>query len=117
MPKLTFRRPVGRRSFLLGSAAFGGGLVAGLPGTALGQAPAVITSDRMRPQTAQGVMSGDVTTNQAVIWSRADRPARMVVDYATTESFTDPRRVRGPHALEPNDFTSRVVLTDLPAGQ
>jgi alkaline phosphatase D len=117
MPTLTFRRPVGRRRFLLGSAAFGGGLVAGLPGAALGQAPAVITSDRMRPQAAQGVMAGDVTANQAVIWSRADRPARMIVDYATTEAFSDARRVRGPHALEPNDFTTRVVLTDLPAGQ
>jgi alkaline phosphatase D len=52
-----------------------------------------------------------------VIWSRTDRSARMFVEYATTEAFADARRVRGPAALETCDFTSRVVLTDLPAGQ
>ena len=41
----------------------------------------------------------------------------MYVEYATTETFTNPSRVRGPAALEGSDFTSRVVLTDLPAGQ
>src|SRR5687768_12809289 len=54
---------------------------------------------------------------RAVIWSRTDRSARMFVDYATTEAFTDARRVRGPAAIETSDFTSRVVLTDLPPGQ
>ena len=41
----------------------------------------------------------------------------MFVEYATTERFADPRRVRGPAALETSDFTSRLTLTDLPAGQ
>ena len=41
----------------------------------------------------------------------------MFVEYSTTERFADPRRVRGPAALESTDFTSRVVLTDLPPGQ
>ena len=41
----------------------------------------------------------------------------MFVEYATTERFTDPRRVRGPAALETSDFTTRLTLTDLPAGQ
>ena len=54
---------------------------------------------------------------RAVIWSRTDRAARMFVDYATTEAFTDARRVRGPAAIETSEFTSRVVLTDLPPGQ
>ncbi|HSC25681.1 MAG TPA: alkaline phosphatase D family protein, partial [Vicinamibacterales bacterium] len=70
-----------------------------------------------RPLTPQGVAAGDAGGGRAVIWSRTDRAARMFVEYATTESFTDPRRVRGPAALDSSDFTSRTVLTDLPAGQ
>ena len=35
----------------------------------------------------------------------------------TNEAFSDGRRVQGPVALDEWDFTSRVVLTDLPAGQ
>ncbi len=52
-----------------------------------------------------------------VVWSRADRPARLSVEYATTEKFADARMVRGPAALESTDFTARVLLTDLPPAQ
>jgi len=65
----------------------------------------------------QGVAVGDVAAGRALVWSRADRAARMFVEYATTESFTNPLRVPGPAALEATDFTARTVLTDLPAGQ
>ena len=65
----------------------------------------------------QGVAVGDAAAGRAVIWSRADRAARMFVEYSTTEGFRDVRRVPGPAALEPSDFTARTVLTDLPAGQ
>ncbi len=41
----------------------------------------------------------------------------MFVECSTTERFADPRRVRGPAALETSGFTSRLTLTDLPAGQ
>lgn len=117
MRKKIFRRQgLSRRRVLLTGTAFGG-LVAGLPGIARGQAPAYVTSDRVRPQALQGLMSGDVTASQAVIWSRADRPARMFVEYATSEKFTDVRQARGSQATEATDFTTRVVLTDLPAGQ
>ena len=65
----------------------------------------------------QGVAAGDAGAGRAVIWSRSDRPARMFVEYATTDRFTNVRRVPGPAALESSDFTARVVLTDLPEGQ
>ena len=65
----------------------------------------------------QGVAVGDVCGGHAVVWSRADRAARMFVEYSTTERFADVRRVRGPAALESSDFTARTVLTDLPQGQ
>lgn len=81
------------------------------------QAPAIITSERGLPQITHGVASGDAHSGRAVIWSRADRAARSIVEYSTTESFRDLRRVQGPAALEESDFTAHVVLRDLPAGQ
>jgi alkaline phosphatase D len=79
--------------------------------------PAIIRSQESLPALPQGVASGDVTSGRAVIWSRADRAARMFVEYSTTERFDRPLRVPGPAALETSDFTARIVLTDLPAGQ
>ncbi len=79
--------------------------------------PAVIRSDRDRPAITHGVNAGDVGDGSAVVWSRSDRPSRMVVEYATTDSFRDPRRVVGPAALPEDDYTARVVLTGLPPGQ
>ncbi len=78
---------------------------------------ALVQSEAARPQLPFGVQSGDITANSAVIWSRADRPARMIVEFATTESFQNAQRLTGPAALELSDFTARVNLTGLPAGQ
>ncbi len=80
-----------------------------------GPAPAFVQATR--PQLPCGVQSGDITANSAIVWSRADRPSRMMVEYATTESFANAQRITGPAALEPSDFTARVNLSDLPAGQ
>lgn len=62
-------------------------------------------------------MSGEVDFDSAVIWSRTDQRARMSVEWATTESFKNARRVEGPWTGEDKDFTAKVVLDDLPAGQ
>ncbi len=35
----------------------------------------------------------------------------------TTDSFQDARRVVGPATLPEDDFTAKIVLTDLPPGQ
>src|SRR3972149_16852 len=90
---------INRRAFIRLSVAAGGG-AALRPGG--GFAPAA---------------GGDVGGGRAVIWSRADRASRMFVEYATTERFENARRVPGPSALETSDFTARLVLHDLPAGQ
>ena len=50
-----------------------------------------------------------------MIWSRSDRPARLVVDYDVNPSFSNAMRVRGPFALETTDYTARVDLTELPS--
>src|SRR5690606_16701978 len=58
-----------------------------------------------------------VAPGRALIWSRSDRPARMIVEWSTTESFRDAKRVLGSHAIEATDFTARIDLRELPAGQ
>jgi alkaline phosphatase D len=70
-----------------------------------------------RPRLLQGVQAGDPDSDGITIWGRADRPARMIVEHATMESFTDPTRVMGPIATAATDFTSRVRLTGLPPGR
>jgi alkaline phosphatase D len=84
---------------------------------AQGQAPAAATSERMRPGVPYGVQSGDVTGDRAIVWSKTDRPARLIVEYATNEAFRNPRRVLGPAALAESDFTARLDLTGLPGGE
>ena len=51
------------------------------------------------------------------IWSRADRPARMVVEYGTNEAFRGATTIEGPAALEDTDFTARIDLGGLPPGE
>jgi alkaline phosphatase D len=97
-----------RRRFLRHAAAAAGGALAG---------PAIVTAEGGRPAIPSGVAAGDVTAGRATVWSRTDRPARMVVEYATTDAFADARRVVGPAALEDSGFTARVELSGLPPGQ
>ena len=66
------------------------------------------------PQLEQGIQVGDVQPHRAVIWSRSDRPARLLVDWDFSQRFSNPIRVRGPFALETTDYTARVDLTGLP---
>jgi alkaline phosphatase D len=98
---------VNRREFLRAAVA-----AAGAP-RVFGQAPAIVTSDAARPSVAFGATAGDVDGDRAIIWSRTDRAARLVVEYATNESFSDVARVVGPAALEDTDFTARVDLSGL----
>lgn len=102
-----------RRTFFRNSLAAGSGLVLARSIAV----PGVVTSDALRPIISSGVQSGDVTATGAVVWSRCDRPARIIVEYATSDSFRDLQRVEGGAALEPGDFISRVTLKDLPSGQ
>ena len=69
------------------------------------------------PQIPYGASSGDVRGRNAVIWSKTDRPARMWIEWDTTEKFENARKVRGPDALDVTDFTAKFELGDLPPGQ
>ena len=103
---------------MLTRRSFGSWLVASAASSrALGQAPSVLIAEKDRPAIPQGVAAGDVGDGSAVVWSRTDRPSRMIVEYATTDSFRDARRVVGPAALPEDDYTAKVILTGLPPGQ
>src|SRR5262245_28882339 len=84
---------------------------------AQGTAPALVTSDSARPSIPYGVASGDVTSDAAIIWSRANKPSRMLVEYATTDSFTHTRCVQGPAALPLRDLSAPAQLSHLPECQ
>ncbi|MBD1598259.1 alkaline phosphatase D family protein [Pseudomonas typographi] len=82
-----------------------------------GFAPAVIASAKSRPVMADGVQAGDPLGDRAMVWSRCDRPAKMVVEWDTRSMFSAPRRVVSTLADARTDFTARVELSGLPAGQ
>ena len=70
-----------------------------------------------RPQITCGVQSGDVSTDGGVVWARADRPSQMMVEVSTTESFAQVRALPPIAALPESDFTAKMLLENLPAGQ
>jgi alkaline phosphatase D len=105
-----------RRRFLKQSALAGGVLLSGVPGILRAQqAPAIIAADSARPMARHGLKIGDVLADRAIVWSRADKDARMFVEWSQHESFANAVRVRGPHAIGVTDFTGRVDLTGLPS--
>src|SRR4051812_41539889 len=83
---------------LAGASVLTGGISRCGP-LAQGTAPALVTADSTRPSIPYGVASGDVTNDAATIWSRTNKPSRMLVEYATTDSFANARRAQGPAAL------------------
>jgi alkaline phosphatase D len=106
-----------RRAFLGASLAAGAGIAARAWDRGAQDAPAIVTSDRLRPAVASGVQAGDVTDTRAIVWSRSDRPARLLVEWATNDRFSDARTVRGPAALESSGYTAAIDLDGLPAGE
>lgn len=113
---------ISRRSFLaqggvlMGSSALGGPLL--LAGCGGSTTPIAIgVSENERPKMPSGIQFGDVTDNRAIIWSRSDRNAQMIVEYDTSDRFNNASRIVGPTASDATDFTTRVDLSGLPAGQ
>lgn len=107
------RQTLTRRGFLRSGAIAGAGAAA----TGLVARPAIVRAQSAVPHLTHGLQSGDVSSNGAMLWARADQSARMMVELSTTESFNDAHVVRGPAMLEDSDFTGKMMLSDLPAGQ
>jgi alkaline phosphatase D len=114
MSKIT-RRQFLATTTLTGASLVGGTFLAKANAGDRPAAPGVIPASR--PGVPYGVMSGDVTQGSAVIWSRSDRPARMMVEYAFDPSFRRAERLVGPTALDSSDYTARIRLRNLPDGR
>jgi alkaline phosphatase D len=101
---------VTRRRFLAGAAATGAAATFGGTGPYVSRA-----SDR--PVISHGVQSGDVSVSSGVVWARADRPARMHVEIATSDGFRVIRDAVFVDALPESDFTAKALIEGLPAGE
>src|SRR5882757_9126872 len=105
------KRGPSRRQFLVRSASTA--TLAGLGGIAR----PYLSHAADRPRITCGLQSGDVSTDSAIVWVRADRPARMQVECSTTESFAAIIRSSSVDALPDHDFTAKLLLQGLPPGQ
>ncbi|MEY8838898.1 PhoD-like phosphatase N-terminal domain-containing protein, partial [Cribrihabitans sp. XS_ASV171] len=95
-----------RRAVLAGGTAFAATL-----------AMPAISRAAQRPVFTHGVQSGDVDTASGMIWTRTDRPARVMVEVSTTESFADARRLAPLNALPESDFAVKRLIEGLPSDQ
>jgi alkaline phosphatase D len=98
---------------LRGSLAASAALALPVVGSAA--APAFALSGR--PKAAWGVQAGDVGAHSGLIWTRSDRPARMIVETSATESFRRSTRWHGPLIGAGTDFTGTTRLRGLPPGE
>jgi alkaline phosphatase D len=101
-----------RRSLFGGALAAGGALA--VP-SLVRAAPALVRSGR--PALTHGTQVGDVEYGTGTVWTRADRPSRMVVEISTDPRFRRVRRLRGPLLTPDSDLTGKTVLHGLPAGR
>ena len=93
--------------------------------TTLGSAAAAVTGPMaafpsrlaQRPLITHGVQSGDVSTDSGMVWARSDRPARMLIEAATTTRFEDVCHTSYVDALPETDFTAKALIENLPPGQ
>ena len=105
----------GRRTFIKHALA-GGVTLTGLAGILHSrQAPAAIASDSLRPMAPWGLQIGDVVGDRAIVWSRADRPARMFVEWSRDENFANAADAARSARARRQRLTARIDLTE-PAG-
>ncbi|MEI2385630.1 alkaline phosphatase D family protein [Breoghania sp. JC706] len=100
-----------RRSFLKSTAA------TGLLAAAGGLAMPALSRAASRPVISHGLQSGDVTTNSGMVWTRADRPSKVMFEIATREDFANARRLSPLNALPDSDLTAKRLIENLPADQ
>ena len=70
-----------------------------------------------RPVITHGIQSGDVSVDSGVVWARADRPSRMLVEVSTSDSFKTISKSVYADALPETDFAAKALIEGLPAGQ
>lgn len=105
------------RAGLVSGAGLAGGALLGAAGASAAGFPAPAWRPSGRPVLTHGVQSGDATADSAVVWTRADRAGRLHVEVSRRPDFRGARQIRGPLLAPSGDFTGKVRLRDLPAGQ
>ena len=80
-----------------------------------GSAPATIAGEAARPRAEWGAAIGDVTADRALVWSRADRTARMLVEMVDRRGLAQPDPAARPAATEATRL-HRARSTCRPAG-
>ena len=101
----TRRRLLTNIASLAGTAAFGG------------LAAPAFSRSAERPLITHGIQSGDVFCDSGMVWARADRPARMLIEAATTDSFKEICHTAFVDALPETDFTAKALIENMPPGQ
>ena len=96
-----------RRSFLIGAVST----------TAAACARSAQVRSSPPPQITHGVQSGNVERGKALIWARSSEPARMVVEWDTTDRFDRPRAVAGPVVTPDTGLAATVAINGLPDAQ
>ncbi len=76
-----------------------------------------VLQEAAAPAMPGGVQVGDVTSTRAMLWSAADRPARMMVELSRDERFTATRLIEGPAALDDTRYTAKLDLGGLAPGE
>ncbi|MEP3334318.1 alkaline phosphatase D family protein [Sedimentitalea sp.] len=95
-----------RRAVLAGGTAFAASL-----------AMPAISRASSRPIFTHGVQSGDVDVSGGMIWTRTDRPARVMMEVSTTESFADTRHLAPIDAVPSRDLAVKRLVEGLPSDQ
>ncbi len=102
--------PISRRTLLQSAGA---SVLAAASGLA---APGLVRAST-RPVFTHGVQSGDVDMSSGMVWTRVDRPSRIMMEYATTESFSNAVKLAPLNALPDSDLTVKRLLEELPPNQ
>lgn len=110
---------LGRRDLVLGGAAalVGCGGSPGLPSRHPSRRRSPLATSLAAsgvPEPIWGVQSGEITPRSAVVWSRSDRPGRMLVEWSTDASFANARAALGGDASLDRDLTAVARLVELP---
>jgi len=85
--------------------------------TGFAAAPAIIAPAQARPAIMDGITAGDVTSNSAVVWARADRTSRLFAEWSTDEKFRNPTRLPFLTVTAKTGHTGQIILNKLPAGR
>ena len=74
--------------------------------TSAGAVPALLRTDR--PVLTHGVQTGDPLAGSALVWTRADRPSRMIVEVSDRPDLAHADRIEGPSLTPDTDHTGKL---------